>query len=78
VIVHDFNVFSASIRPTETHAKLIVHSNAMLPRTIAFQGFQSIAGRHTKIVQFSGDLELPQFAARDCRDIHEPLNPLAL
>jgi hypothetical protein len=50
----------------------------MLPRTIAFQGFQSIAGRHTKIVQFSGDLELPQFAARDCRDIHEPLNPLAL
>jgi hypothetical protein len=50
----------------------------MLSRTIAFQGFQSIAGRHTKIVQFSGNLELPQLAARDCRDVHEPLNPLAL
>jgi len=50
----------------------------MLPRTIPFQSFQPIARRHTKILQFSGDLELPQFAARNSRDVHEPLNPLAL
>jgi hypothetical protein len=78
VIVHDFNVFSTCIGSTKTHAKLIVHTNALLPCTIAFQGFQPIAWRHPKIVQFFGDLELPQLTPRDGSDVHKPLSPLAL
>jgi hypothetical protein len=31
----------------------------MLSRAIAFQGFQSIAGRHPQIVQSPRDLQLP-------------------
>ena len=59
VIVHDLDIFSARVRPTEAHAELIIYTDAMLSDAIAFQRFQSIAGRHPQIVQSARDLQLP-------------------
>lgn len=56
MIVHDLDIFSAGVRPTKTQTELIIDTDAMLPRAITFQGFQSISGRHPKIVQSARDL----------------------
>jgi hypothetical protein len=77
VIVHDLDIFSASVCPTEAHAELIVYPDALLPGAITFQGFESIAGRHPQIVQSARDLQLPQLASRHVRDVREPTDPLA-
>jgi hypothetical protein len=77
VVIHDFDIFGASVRPTETHPELIIDTDAMLSRAVAFQGFQSISWRHPQIVQSARDLQLPQLTSRYGRDVREPPNPLA-
>jgi hypothetical protein len=78
MIVHDLDVLDAYVCPTEAHAELIIYANAVLSRAIAFQGFQSVAGRHLQIVQAPCDLQLPQLASRHGRDIRKPPDLLAL
>jgi len=77
VVIHDFDIFGTSVRPTETHAELIIDADTMLSRAIVFQGLQSISWRHPQIVQSARDLQLPQLTSRYGRDIREPPNPLA-
>ena len=71
MIVHDLDIFSASVRPTEAKAELIVNTNAVLARAVPFQGFQSIARRNPQIVELARDLQLPQLASCHGRDIRE-------
>jgi hypothetical protein len=71
VVVHDLDIFSAGVCPTETQTELIVYANAMLPCTIPFQGFQPIPRRHPQIAQSSRNLQLPQLASCDSRNIRE-------
>jgi hypothetical protein len=78
VIIHDLDIFGASVRPTKTHAELIIDTDAMLPRAIAFQGFQSISWRHPQILQPARDVQLPQLTSRYRRDAREPPDSLAL
>jgi hypothetical protein len=59
VVIHNFDIFGAGFRPTETDAELIIDTDTMLSRTIAFQGFQSISWRHPEIVQSPRDVQLP-------------------
>jgi hypothetical protein len=40
MIIDDLDVFSACVRPTETHAELIVYPNAMLSRQEFFGIFE--------------------------------------
>jgi hypothetical protein len=77
VVIHDFDIFGTSVRPTETHAELFVDTNTMLPLAIAFQGFQSIPWRYPQIVQSARDLQLPELTSRYGCDVREPPNPLA-
>ena len=58
MIIGDLDIFSASFRPTETHAKLIVYPDAMLPRPITFKGFQTVSRWHPQIVQSTCDFQL--------------------
>jgi len=51
VVVHNLNVFSAALRPTEADAKLIVDANAVLPLPISLEGFQTVSRRHVEILQ---------------------------
>jgi hypothetical protein len=69
---------SAGVRPTEAHAELIVHTDAVLTRAIAFQRFQPIARRNPQVVQSGRDLQLAQLTSRDGRDVRKPLDPFAL
>jgi hypothetical protein len=78
MIIDDLDVFSASVRPTETHAELIVYPNAILSRPITPEGFQTIARRHPQIVQSTCDFQLPYLAARDGRDIRESFDRLPI
>jgi hypothetical protein len=78
VVIHDFDIFDAGVRPTETHTELIIDADAMLPRTISFQCFQSVSWRHPQIVQSARDLQLPQLTSRNDRNVREPLYLLAL
>ena len=78
MIVHNLNILSPCVRPTEAEAELIVYANAMLPHTITFQGFQPIPRGHSQIAQSSRDLQLPQLASCDSRDIRESPDLLPL
>jgi len=51
MVIHNFHVLSASIRPAEAYAELIINAYAVLARAIASQGFQSIAWRNPEIFQ---------------------------
>jgi hypothetical protein len=42
VVVDNLDVFRASRGPAKTQAELIVHADAVLPGTFAFQGFQTV------------------------------------
>jgi hypothetical protein len=62
MVVHDLHVVRAVIRPTEAHAELVVHANAILTRTVAFQEFQPVARWHAQIVQSTCLVQLLQLA----------------
>ena len=51
MIIDDRNGVCISALPAKADAPLIIHANAVLPRAIALQLFQAIAGRYAKIVQ---------------------------
>jgi hypothetical protein len=55
MVVCDLNFVGIAILPTETDAKLIVDSNAVLPFAATTQSFQSIARRNR---QFGAVLDL--------------------
>jgi hypothetical protein len=77
VVIHNLNVLSASIRPAETYAELIINADAVLAGPITPQGLQSVAWRNTEVFESPSDLELPKFSARHDSDAGEPLNLLA-
>jgi len=71
MIIHDLDVFSPCVRPTEAKAELIVNTDAVLACAVSFQGFQSISRRNSQIVELARDLHLPQLASCHGRDIHK-------
>ena len=75
MIIDDFYVFRPGCGPAEANAELIVHANAMLTRTVALQGFESVAGRHSKVVEPIGDLQLPKLPSRYVFDLLESSDP---
>jgi hypothetical protein len=63
MIVHDFDVLSTGIGPSETHSELIVDPDAVLSFPVAYKGFQTIPGWNAKVSQPTGNLKLTQLAA---------------
>jgi hypothetical protein len=78
MIIHNLNIFSPCIRPTETETELIIYPNAVLPCTIVLQSFQPIPRRHSQITQSCRNLQLPQLAPRYSRNVAEPPDLLSL
>lgn len=78
MIIHDHDVFSTYVRPTEAKAKLLVNTNAVLAFAVSFQSFQSISRRNSQIVELARDLQLPQLASRHGRDIRKSPDTRAL
>lgn len=78
MVVHDLNVFGAVIGPAEAHAILIIHADAMLTGTVAFQGFQPITRWHAQIIQSACLVQLFQLAACHRLYVDEAAHPLAM
>ena len=57
VVIHDLHVKSISIAPNETHAILIVDSNAVLPSTITAKPLQVIPWRHPQVIELEGSIQ---------------------
>ena len=71
MIVDNLNVFRVRARPAEAHPELIVHADAVLPSTVAFQGFQPVTRWDAQVVHLSRLVQLLQFPARHGFEVGE-------
>lgn len=78
VVVGDLDIFSARDRPSEADAKLIVHPDAVLPRTVSLQFFKTITRRHQQVLQLVCDLQLPDLAPGGRLNTLESLDSLTV
>jgi hypothetical protein len=71
MIVDDLNVPGFAVAPHKTDPPLIVNANAALTLAVAVQSLQTIAGRHTQIVELlrrvtAGRLDATTIEPPDC------------
>ena len=71
MIVHDLDGIRSGVGPDEAHPPLIVDANAVLPFAIALQGFQSVRGRNSQVIEPRGRVEYGQLALGDDLDVDE-------
>ena len=53
MVIHNFNVVRVFALPAEANPILIVDPDAVLPGTVAFEGFQAVAGRQLQVAQLA-------------------------
>ena len=68
MIINNFDIFSARISPSESHSKLIIDPNAVLPAPVPCERFKAIPWNRTQIGEFSGGVQVVQFALRHGSD----------
>lgn len=71
MVINNFDVFRASLGPTEANPELPVDSNAVLALAVTMQWLQHISGRYFKIIQLACSLELPNFPQGNSLKIDE-------
>jgi len=77
MVVDNLDIFGVRAGPCETHAPLRVDTNAVLAFTVAFQGFEPVAGRHFQVTEAFRTIQHGQFANGGRLDIRETLHALA-
>ena len=65
MVIHNFNVPCIRALPAEADTPLVIDANAVLAFALALQGFESIAGRYTQIVEAPGLIQQKEFPSRD-------------
>lgn len=78
MVIHDFDVFRTSRRPTKTQTPLFIDADAVLPGTIAFQRLKPIAWRNPQVVQSCRDFELPELATSDDSNAGKATDAIAI
>ena len=78
MVVHDLDIFRAGVRPVETHPKLVVYSNTVLPGTAALERLQPVTRRDTKVFKPARDLQLTKLASRRRFDIRKSPDTLPI
>lgn len=76
MVIYDFNIFGASVCPSEAEAPLPVYSDAVLSGSITPKRFQPITGRYSQIHEISGNFKLSQLPAGNCGDPRKPLDTI--
>ena len=71
MVINDFHIFCACIRPTKTDTPLFVYANAVLTGTITLECFKVIAGWHPQIIKSTSDLELSKLTPCNLSNIRE-------
>ena len=77
MIVHDFDVISAGIGPSETQPELIVDPDAVLSLSITFEPLQMIPRRNAKVIQPPRDFELAKLATGHHGNVRKALYRMA-
>src|SRR3972149_8470604 len=62
VVICNFNIFRAVIRPYKTNTELIVNTYAVLTRPIILKGFQQITRRNFQRFEGNNAIELIEFS----------------
>ena len=62
MVVNNFNGVRSVCLPTETDTPLVVDADGVLAFAVAFEGFQSIAGRNEKLIKFCDGVKLGELA----------------
>lgn len=70
MIIDEFYVVRIAVTPPKAYSPLLVDSDAMLPRAIAHETFQSVAGRNAKIAQLLGGIQKQQLSQRGALQPH--------
>lgn len=73
MVVNDFDFVGIAVPPEEADAPLVIDPDAVPTFAVAFQGFQAIRGRNTKIFQDRRGIEHAELAARHLLDIGRQL-----
>jgi hypothetical protein len=69
MIINDFDRGRVGALPDEANAPLVVDANTVLGCSATLKGFQPIARRHPKVIQFSGGMELNEFTESGALDV---------
>ena len=78
VVINNFNLLDATLRPFKAKPPLVIDTNAMLAFPIFFQGFEFVLWRDFQIIQITGPIEHCQFSQRKRFNIDPTLDPRAL
>jgi len=78
MVVYDRHIYRSCISPTEYDSPLLVDSDGVLSDAVAFQLFQSVAGRDSKIVEPLSAVHLNQFAKSNPINVAEAMGSLSL
>ena len=78
VVINNFNLHDAALRPFKAKPPLVIDTNAMLTFSIFLQGFKFVLWRDFQIIQITCPIEHGQFAQRNCFNIDPALDPRAL
>ena len=68
MIVNDLNVVRVIVSPDKTKTPLIINADAVLPFSMASEGFQVVARRQFKIIQRNRRMQQIKFPA--CTVLH--------
>jgi hypothetical protein len=71
MVVNDFHIISVAFAPPETNSPLLVDPDAILSFPITSQGFQLVAGWHSKRVERDSGVKHIEFAQGHTLDCFE-------
>ena len=79
MVVDDLDVICVSVLPAKANAPLIVDANTVLARAVAFELFESVARRHTQVVELLGGINEANLAEHEPEQVgREPPDALPL
>jgi len=78
VVIHDLSVVRIAVTPREADAPLVVDSNAICARTVAFQQLQLVSRKHAKIFQLQCPMQVRKLPPRGPFDGLKSPNPVVL
>ena len=61
MVIRNFHVKHILALPAEAHATLVIDADAVLAFAVVLQGFQTVAIRHTQIIQAARLMQQQQF-----------------
>lgn len=77
MVVDDFYVFGAIVRPSEANPPLLVDADAVLSLPIALERFECVTGRNLQVIKNNRPIQLGKLLERRALDVHPSLHPLA-